>query len=252
MNERPRPGSDQDPEQERRAERAHNPARLPVEPDDLPRPQGPGGEQHQSNRWPVWCTNTSCSVGRLKRTDRTSPGNASITWPMNSCARSRSMRTTPSTTAAGSANRSRRPAASCVRPIGVDGDDVAAERGREIARATREHHAPTVEDGHAVAGLGFVHQVGRQHDGGALRLAQPAQIAPEIRAHAGIEAGRGLVEQQEPRSGQQRLRDFGAAGEPARQRRARGPRRAPRAARGRVPRRSASRSGRPRNPYRCP
>ena len=73
----------------------------------------------------------------------------------------------------------------------VAADFVLQFRGR----AQRDQLA-LVQDGEAVAALGFFHQVSGHNDRDALLIAQNLQVLPEIAAGARIEPGRRLVQQQ--------------------------------------------------------
>jgi hypothetical protein len=75
-------------------------------------------------------------------------------------------------------------------------DDVAADlAGQCLGRAER-HQVAFIQDGQPVAAFGFFHQVGGHDDGDALLIAQDLQVLPKIAPGARIEAGGGLVEQQ--------------------------------------------------------
>ena len=92
-------GTQQQPEDRRRPNRADHAAGLPEEPHHLALPESERGRRH-SNRRPVKWTNTSSSVGRPKCTERISSGNASTRAATNVCAWSCSTRTSSSTTLA--------------------------------------------------------------------------------------------------------------------------------------------------------
>ena len=77
--------------------------------------------------------------------------------------------------------------------------------------SSQRHELSFVEDGEAVAALGLFHQV-RGHDHRDLFLvAQDLEILPQVAARAGIEAGGGLVEQQNGGMVEQSLGQFQAA-----------------------------------------
>ena len=94
-----------------------------------------------------------------------------------------------STAAADGASLSRQP----------DGDDVGADLGLELVRrAPRDDHA-TVDDREPVAeAVGLLEVVRRQEQRHALGL-QPPQLLPERGARGRVDAGRGLVEEQQAR-----------------------------------------------------
>ena len=80
-----------------------------------------------------------------------------------------------------------------------DGDDVRPDLGLELVRrAAGDDHA-AVDDREPVAeAVGLLEVVRRQEQRHALGL-QPPQLVPERRARGRIDAGRGLVEEQQPR-----------------------------------------------------
>ena len=95
------------------------------------------------------------------------------------------------------------------RPLGLDGAQaVAARRGREqVAQLALVDDRALADDRDAVAELlDLVQEVAREQDRDPV-AGEPADEVAHV-AHAGrVEAGRRLVEQQQPRLAQQRRRD---------------------------------------------
>ena len=71
--------------------------------------------------------------------------------------------------------------------------------------------SPLVHDRDAVGPLGLFQQVRREHDGHAVLVADLFEILPQVAPRAGVEAGRRLVQQQQPRPVQHALGQFDAA-----------------------------------------
>lgn len=75
-------------------------------------------------------------------------------------------------------------------------NDVAADlAGESLGRAER-YQVAFVQNDEAVAAFGFLHQVGGDNDGDALLVAEDLEVLPKVAPGAGIEAGGGLVEEQ--------------------------------------------------------
>src|ERR1035437_7625260 len=88
---------------------------------------------------------------------------------------------------------------------------VAADlAGQGLGRAQR-YQTAFVQDGEAVAAFGFFHQVRGDDDGDALLIAEDLEVLPKVAPGAGIEAGRGLVEEQNLRMVEQAFGQLDAA-----------------------------------------
>jgi hypothetical protein len=62
------------------------------------------------------------------------------------------------------------------------------------------HQRSLIEDRQPIAFVGFFENVGGEQDGDALFSPQQGEVLPEIQAGAGIDAGAGLVEEQQLRA----------------------------------------------------
>src|ERR1035437_3043596 len=88
---------------------------------------------------------------------------------------------------------------------------VAADlAGQGLGRAQR-YQTAFVQDGEAVAAFGFFHQVSGNDDRDALLIAEDLEVLPKVAPGAGIEAGRGLVEEQNLMMVEQAFGEFDAA-----------------------------------------
>ena len=68
----------------------------------------------------------------------------------------------------------------------------------QLRRWAQRDEAPAIEHRHPVAGLGLLDIVSREKHGESEGLSQPAHDLPQAAPRAGIETGRGLVEEQHP------------------------------------------------------
>src|SRR2546426_5957820 len=87
-------------------------------------------------------------------------------------------------------------------------DDVLrAERGDQLARRPKRNDLAVIHDRDAVAqALGFLHVVGREQHGPAVR-AEPADDFPQLPSRLRIQAGRRLIEEQQLGFADERARD---------------------------------------------
>ena len=85
------------------------------------------------------------------------------------------------------------------------------------AGASSATSVPAIDDADAIAALGLLQVVRRQHDGHAVVVAQASADTEAVAARARIEPGTRLVEQQHGRPRQEPLRQLDAAREPARE-----------------------------------
>ena len=91
------------------------------------------------------------------------------------------------------------------------GDPVVGRPGSQLARGAVGEDAPVLDDRHAVGELlGLLEVVGRQHDRLA-ELPQRADRVPRRTAGLGVEAGGGLVEEDQLRVAHQRDREVQAS-----------------------------------------
>ena len=81
----------------------------------------------------------------------------------------------------------------------------------EFRRRTQGDQLAFVQDGEAVAALGFFHQVSGDDDRDAFLISEDLQVLPEIATGARIEAGRRLVQQQDRWMMQQTFCELDAA-----------------------------------------
>ena len=95
--------------------------------------------------------------------------------------------------------------------MGVEQDHVAANLALQLRRRAQADQVAVAQDGQAVAFFGLFHQVRGHDDGDALLVAQNLQVLPEVAARAGIEAGGGLIEQQNLGTMEQSLGQFETA-----------------------------------------
>ena len=158
---------------------------------------GCGSDQ---NRWPVKWMKTSSSVGLPSVIDSMRSGNASTSrgihwWPLG-C----SSRTEPSTTFAVDVELLLDFGGQAARVVGANRDGVAADGRLQRDRRIERGQIALVHDRDAVGPLGFVQQMRREDDRHAVALADLLQVLPQVAARARIEAGRRLVEQQQPRA----------------------------------------------------
>src|ERR687886_2675979 len=90
----------------------------------------------------------------------------------------------------------------CMR--GCDLDDVAAKRrAAELLRRRQRNESAAVQNRHAVAVLGFADDLGGYHER-PTEITQAPELRPDLSAQDGIEAGGGLVHEQQLRVMHQR------------------------------------------------
>ena len=90
-------------------------------------------------------------------------------------------------------------------------NDVAADLAGQCLGRAQRHQIAFIQNGEPVAAFGFFHQVGGDDDGDVLLIAEDLQVLPKIAPGAGIEAGGGLVEQQNLGMMKQTLGELDAA-----------------------------------------
>lgn len=92
--------------------------------------------------------------------------------------------------------------------VGGECDHVAADGAFEVVGGVDGDDAAAADDGEAVAAVGLVHEVGGEGDGDAAAVAEQLEVRPHVPPRGGVEAGRGLVHQEQTRLVQQRLGEF--------------------------------------------
>lgn len=90
-------------------------------------------------------------------------------------------------------------------------NDVAADLAGQRFRRAERYQIAFIQDGETIAALGFFHQVSGDNHGDMLLIPENRQILPKVAPGAGIEARRGLVEQQYFRMMEQAFGEFDAA-----------------------------------------
>src|SRR5579872_185713 len=88
---------------------------------------------------------------------------------------------------------------------GIQHNHIAADLALQLCRRSERHEISFVHDGEPVAALRLFHQMRRHKHRNALFIAQNLQILPQVAARSGIEAGRGLIQQQDCRMVEQSL-----------------------------------------------
>ena len=82
----------------------------------------------------------------------------------------------------------------------LDLDGVAAQLALELVRAALGHDPAAVDDGQpAGQPVRLLQVVGGEQDGQALGAGQVGDLGPHVGPDLGVEAGRGLVQEQHPR-----------------------------------------------------
>ena len=178
-----------------------------------------------SAMWPVRLRNTSSSDGRRSprsatamremSSARTASTSATEPWPTGTCTRAE-LAVDDELTVADVERVGERPDGA----LGVGAiaqrevHDVAADPGLELVGGALGDDAAAVDDADAIGELvGLLHVLGGEDDRRAL-LVQAADHVPELQPAAGVESGRGLVEEQHrraPPSGWPRGRGGGAS-----------------------------------------
>ena len=100
----------------------------------------------------------------------------------------------------------------------LDGHDVAADLGLQRGGRAEGHEPPPVEDADPVRRVGLLEEVRREEDAPCRARREAREQRRQVAARAGVEAGRGLVEEEHGRLVEERLGDLHAAGEAARER----------------------------------
>ena len=94
---------------------------------------------------------------------------------------------------------------------GFQEDYIAADFSGERFGCAESDEVALVQDGEAIAALGFFHEMGSDDDGDALLVAEDSEVLPEVAAGAGIETGGRFIEEQDLGMVEQTFREFDAA-----------------------------------------
>ena len=84
-----------------------------------------------------------------------------------------------------------------LRRVGLQREDVAADPRPELIRAAARHHATAVQHGQPVARLRLVGPVGGEQHRDAFLPRQAAEDGPGLAKRGRVEAGGGLVHEQD-------------------------------------------------------
>ena len=142
---------------------------------------------------------TSSRLGFETETDSTIPGKASTTEATNLWPCSCSSRTEFSKATAVDAEALQETQCEGFRGfviVNFEKHDISANLRFQVERRAEGDELAFVQDGEAIAVLGLFHEMGGDEDGDAFLIAERLEILPEVAARAGVEAGGGLVEQQ--------------------------------------------------------
>ena len=98
-----------------------------------------------------------------------------------------------------------------LRILSLQQNYVASDLPRQGVGRAECHQVALVQDSEPVASFRLLHQVRRDNHRDVFLIAQNLQVLPKVAAGAGIEAGRGLIQQQDFGMVEQALRQFDAA-----------------------------------------
>ena len=163
----------------------------------MKQPPGKGAYASPSSlrRRPVRAMKTSSKVGLASVTESISPGNAAASRAMKPAPSGCSIRTSSFRTLTSTPNES-----AIFPPKDVASRECALMTSPPISARNSSgvplgHDPALVDDRHPIAALCFLHQVRGQKDSHVLLVAQAIKRLPKIDPRAGIEPGRGLIEQ---------------------------------------------------------
>ena len=93
----------------------------------------------------------------------------------------------------------------------AQGDDVAADAVFQNGGRVAGGQAAVIQNGESGTAVGFVHEVGGEQDRDAVVMLDFAEVAPEVYAGGGVEAGAGFVEEEDLGAVEHSLGEFDAA-----------------------------------------